>query len=52
MLKAQAAAAADLMKYEEAIAKFKAALAVKGISAEEKEECEKKLKQIQKWRSK
>ena len=47
MLKAQSEALASLGKHEEAIAKLKEALGVKGISAAQKEECEKKINELQ-----
>ena len=44
MLKAQAEALAKYGRHQDAIAKYKETLSVKGISAEQKEECEKKIR--------
>jgi hypothetical protein len=47
LLKAQAEALADSGNIAEAVARFREVLVVKGVSAADKEFCEKKIKQLQ-----
>jgi hypothetical protein len=46
LLKAQAEAMAFRTKWDEAVAKYEQALRIKGVSAEERAECEKRLGEV------